>query len=216
MGQFNGGITRNAAGPPRLQSALATSSIDPFAGLVTSRQPCHRMAHSVGRRQRRFGRRHEGMCRVTSRTGSLRPATCWSSSCRRGHDRSALRRPTCAPSTGPGPQFRLGGRVAIHPLDPSTAFRTAVAADSTEFEPLRPGWKRPTRRSRRNAVRKSRSITSPPGPGAVGAVSFGRFRCRNSPGAPAGSSILVQESPGNLPRFDRAPRRGLGRLTPPP
>ena len=146
----------------------------------------------------RFGRRYEGMCRVTSRNRLSADATCWSSSCRRGHVRSALRRPTCAPSTGPGPQFRLGGRVAIHPLDPSAAFRTAVAADSTGIEPLRPGWKRPTRRSRRNAVRKSRGITSPREPGAVGSVSFGRFRCRNSPGAPAGSSILVQESPGNV------------------
>ena len=198
MGQFNGGITRTAAGSPRPQSDLVTPSIEPFAGLVTSRQPCHRMAHSVGRRQRRSTTSHEGMCRVTSRTGSLRPATCWSRSCRRGHHRSAVRRPTCAPSTGPWPQFRLGGRVAIHPLDPSAAFRTAAVAGVTGIGPLRPAWIWPTRRSRRNAVRKSLSITSPREPGAVGSVSFGRFRYRNSPGAPAGSSILVQESPGKV------------------
>ena len=168
------------------------------------------MAHSVGRRQRRCsGRRHEGMCRVTSRTGSLRPATCWSRSCRCGHHRSAVRRPTYAPSTGPGSLFRLGGRVAIHPLDPSAAFRTAAVAGVTGIEPLRPAWKRSRRRSRRNAVRKSLSITSPREPGAVGSVSFAHLRCRNSPGAPAGSSILVQESPGNLAGFDQVHAEAL-------
>ena len=143
-------------------------------------------------------RRHEGMCRVTSRNRLSVACDMLVSPCRRGHDRSAVQTSTYAPSTGPGPQFRLGGRVAIHPLDPSAAFRTAVVAGGTGIGPLRPAWIWPTRRSRRNAVRKSLSITSPREPGAVGSVSFARFRYRNSPGAPAGSSILVQESPGNL------------------
>ena len=205
-GQLNGRITRTAVGPPRLQSALVSPLDRPVRRQVTSWQTCHPMAHSVAASSTASATvRHEGKCRgpapltltLTLRTHAMTPAMTILTPCAR----SAVRRPTYAPSTGPGPLFRPDGRVAIHPLAPSAAFRTATPVGVTGIEPLRPACRRPERRMPRHAVHERFGINSSSDPRAVGSVSFARLGCRKSLGTPTESSILVQEPPDNLVIF---------------